>query len=56
MTTAQQAPHSHGAVIPDASRAEWFTSYDVEAFEVARRHLALCRALVSRPAEVPVQL
>src|SRR5947208_1934247 len=34
MTTAQQAPHSHGAVIPDASRAEWFTSYDVEPFEV----------------------
>ncbi|HEY7143725.1 MAG TPA: Fe-S cluster assembly protein SufD, partial [Streptosporangiaceae bacterium] len=34
MTVAEQAPHSHGAVVPDASRAEWFTSYDVNAFEV----------------------
>jgi Fe-S cluster assembly protein SufD len=29
-----QTPHSHGVVIPDASRAEWFTSFDVDAFEV----------------------
>ncbi|MCK2242642.1 MULTISPECIES: Fe-S cluster assembly protein SufD [unclassified Crossiella] len=29
-------PHSHGAgaVVPDASRAEWFSSFDVTAFEV----------------------
>ena len=27
-------PHSHGAVVPESSRAEWFTSYDVNAFEV----------------------
>ncbi|WHT22207.1 Fe-S cluster assembly protein SufD [Crossiella sp. CA-258035] len=29
-------PHSHGAgaVVPDASRAEWFSSFDVNAFEV----------------------
>src|ERR671931_1575184 len=27
-------PHSHGAVVPRSSRAEWFTSFDVEAFEV----------------------
>ncbi len=33
MTTTTQ-PHSHGAVIPTASRAEWFTSFDVNAFEV----------------------
>ncbi|GLZ36987.1 Fe-S cluster assembly protein SufD [Actinokineospora sp. NBRC 105648] len=26
--------HSHGAVVPESSRAEWFTSYDVGAFEV----------------------
>jgi Fe-S cluster assembly protein SufD len=29
-----QTPHSHGAVVPEASRAARFTSYDVEAFEV----------------------
>src|SRR5690606_33634159 len=32
------AAHSHGAgaerVVPEASRAEWFTSFDVDAFEV----------------------
>jgi Fe-S cluster assembly protein SufD len=33
MTTTTQ-PHSHGAVVPTASRAEWFTSFDVNAFEV----------------------
>jgi Fe-S cluster assembly protein SufD len=33
MSTSTQ-PHSHGAVIPTASRAEWFTSFDVDAFEV----------------------
>lgn len=27
-------PHSHGAVVPQSSRAEWFTSFDVHAFEV----------------------
>src|SRR2546429_1163681 len=27
-------PHSHGAVVPQSSRAEWFTSFDVSAFEV----------------------
>jgi Fe-S cluster assembly protein SufD len=27
-------PHSHGAVVPQSSRAEWFTSFDVNAFEV----------------------
>src|SRR5437879_3216028 len=27
-------PHSHGAVVPQSSRAEWFTSFDVDAFEV----------------------
>ncbi|WP_444828024.1 Fe-S cluster assembly protein SufD [Actinokineospora sp.] len=26
--------HSHGARVPEASRAEWFTSFDVAAFEV----------------------
>ncbi|WP_026316879.1 Fe-S cluster assembly protein SufD [Actinokineospora enzanensis] len=34
MTAAVDKPHSHGAVVPEASRAEWFTSYDVAAFEV----------------------
>ncbi|TDP92120.1 Fe-S cluster assembly protein SufD [Labedaea rhizosphaerae] len=34
MTVAEQTPHSHGVVVPDASRAEWFTSFDVDAFEV----------------------
>jgi Fe-S cluster assembly protein SufD len=34
MTTTEQTPHSHGAVVPEASRAERFSSYDVEAFEV----------------------
>ncbi|WP_291410533.1 Fe-S cluster assembly protein SufD [Actinophytocola sp.] len=29
-----QTPHSHGAVVPKASRAEHFASFDVEAFEV----------------------
>src|SRR5262245_41441027 len=32
--TTTQTPHSHGAVVPQSSRAEWFTSFDVEAFEV----------------------
>jgi Fe-S cluster assembly protein SufD len=32
--TATQTPHSHGAVVPQSSRAEWFTSFDVDAFEV----------------------
>ena len=27
-------PHSHGAVVPQSSRAEWFTSFDVNAFEI----------------------
>ncbi len=34
MTSVTQTPHSHGAVVPEASRAERFSSYDVEAFEV----------------------
>jgi Fe-S cluster assembly protein SufD len=34
MTTTAQQPHSHGAVVPVASRAEWFASFDVDAFEV----------------------
>ncbi|MCG8918506.1 Fe-S cluster assembly protein SufD [Actinokineospora sp. PR83] len=34
MTASVQKPHSHGAVVPESSRAEWFTSYDVNAFEV----------------------
>jgi Fe-S cluster assembly protein SufD len=34
MSQATQTPHSHGAVVPAASRAERFSSYDVEAFEV----------------------
>jgi Fe-S cluster assembly protein SufD len=34
MTTAAQTPHSHGAVVPQSSRAEWFTSFEVDAFEV----------------------
>ena len=33
-TPAAQEPHSHGVVIPTASRAEWFASFDVDAFEV----------------------
>ncbi|HEU5472758.1 MAG TPA: Fe-S cluster assembly protein SufD [Actinophytocola sp.] len=33
MSTTTQ-PHSHGAVVPQSSRAEWFTSFDVDAFEV----------------------
>src|SRR5438093_8363251 len=32
--TSTQTPHSHGAVVPQSSRAEWFTSFDVDAFEV----------------------
>jgi Fe-S cluster assembly protein SufD len=34
MSQATQTPHSHGVVVPEASRAERFSSYDVEAFEV----------------------
>jgi Fe-S cluster assembly protein SufD len=34
MSTVETTPHSHGAVIPAASRAERFASFDVEAFEV----------------------
>jgi Fe-S cluster assembly protein SufD len=34
MTSVAQTPHSHGAVVPKASRAEHFASFDVEAFEV----------------------
>jgi Fe-S cluster assembly protein SufD len=34
MTTTESTPHSHGAVVPSSSRAEWFTSFDVDAFEV----------------------
>jgi len=34
MSQATQTPHSHGAVVPAASRAERFASYDVDAFEV----------------------
>ncbi len=34
MSQATQAPHSHGAVVPAASRAEQFASFDVAAFEV----------------------
>src|SRR3954453_7803446 len=34
MTSTARQPHSHGAVIPQSSRAEWFTSFDVDAFEV----------------------
>ncbi|OLF13773.1 Fe-S cluster assembly protein SufD [Actinophytocola xinjiangensis] len=33
MTSVAQTPHSHGAVVPKASRAEQFASFDVEAFE-----------------------
>lgn len=32
--TSTTTPHSHGAVVPTVSRAEWFTSFDVNAFEV----------------------
>src|SRR3954447_14063442 len=32
--TPEVGSHSHGAVVPQASRAEWFTSFDVDAFEV----------------------
>jgi Fe-S cluster assembly protein SufD len=32
--TTTQTPHSHGAVVPQSSRAEWFSSFDVDAFEV----------------------
>jgi Fe-S cluster assembly protein SufD len=32
--SATTTPHSHGAVVPQSSRAEWFTSFDVDAFEV----------------------
>ncbi|MFL6144511.1 MAG: Fe-S cluster assembly protein SufD [Labedaea sp.] len=32
--TPEAGSHSHGAVVPQASRAEWFTSFDVDAFEV----------------------
>jgi len=34
MTSVAQTPHSHGAVVPAASRAERFASFDVDAFEV----------------------
>ncbi|WP_434442277.1 Fe-S cluster assembly protein SufD [Lentzea sp. E54] len=34
MAALSTQPHSHGAVVPVASRAEHFTSYDVDAFEV----------------------
>ncbi len=34
MSQATQTPHSHGAVVPAASRAEQFASFDVGAFEV----------------------
>ena len=34
MTSVAQTPHSHGAVVPAASRAEQFASFDVDAFEV----------------------
>jgi Fe-S cluster assembly protein SufD len=34
MSQATQTPHSHGAVVPAASRAEQFASFDVNAFEV----------------------
>jgi Fe-S cluster assembly protein SufD len=34
MSQATQTPHSHGVVVPEASRAERFSSFDVEAFEV----------------------
>ncbi|SES17582.1 Fe-S cluster assembly protein SufD [Actinokineospora terrae] len=35
MTAAvEKQSHSHGAVVPESSRAEWFTSFDVNAFEV----------------------
>src|ERR1044072_6032175 len=34
MSQATQTPHSHGVVVPEASRAERFSSYDVAAFEV----------------------
>jgi len=33
-SAAAQTPHSHGAVVPKASRAEHFASFDVDAFEV----------------------
>ncbi|MCG8924820.1 Fe-S cluster assembly protein SufD [Lentzea sp. CC55] len=34
MAALSTQPHSHGAAVPVASRAEHFTSYDVDAFEV----------------------
>ncbi len=34
MSTVEATPHSHGAVVPAASRAERFASFDVDAFEV----------------------
>src|ERR1044071_8652685 len=34
MSQATQTPHSHGAVVPAASRAEQFASFDVAAFEI----------------------
>src|SRR5690349_25068018 len=34
MAALSTQPHSHGAVVPVASRAEHFTSFDVDAFEV----------------------
>lgn len=34
MTTTATTPHSHGVVVPTTSRAQWFTSFDVDAFEV----------------------
>ncbi|MFJ8964504.1 Fe-S cluster assembly protein SufD [Lentzea sp. NPDC102401] len=34
MAALSTKPHSHGAVVPVASRAAHFTSYDVDAFEV----------------------
>ncbi|HVK26123.1 MAG TPA: Fe-S cluster assembly protein SufD [Actinokineospora sp.] len=33
MTAAVENPRSTGARVPEASRAEWFSSYDVAAFE-----------------------
>ena len=38
-------PHSHGAVVPQSSRAEWFTSFDVNAYEVPGGREAIRKAL-----------
>src|SRR2546422_11571114 len=32
--TTTSTPHSHGAVVPQSSRAGWFPSFDGDAFEV----------------------